>query len=102
MSTNKVILGALAGLAAGAVLGILLAPDKGSETRRKIVDKGGETLEDLKDTVDDLVGSLQGQVDNLKSKLQEAQKSFQQKVQDAGNTVEEAEVVEEAPVEAKA
>ena len=36
MSTGKVITGIVAGMAAGAVLGILLAPDKGSETRKKI------------------------------------------------------------------
>ena len=36
MSTGKVMLGILAGLAAGEALGILFAPDKGSETRKKI------------------------------------------------------------------
>lgn len=35
MNSGKVVLGALAGLAAGALLGILFAPDKGSETRKK-------------------------------------------------------------------
>lgn len=38
MSSGKVVLGMLAGLAAGAVLGILFAPEKGSKTRRKILD----------------------------------------------------------------
>ena len=37
MNTGKTILTVLAGVAAGAVLGILLAPEKGSATRKKIL-----------------------------------------------------------------
>ena len=36
MSTSKTLLGFIAGAAVGAALGILFAPDKGTETRRKI------------------------------------------------------------------
>ena len=42
------IIGVMAGLAAGVVVGILFAPEKGSETRRKISEKGGELTEELK------------------------------------------------------
>ncbi|HMF73376.1 MAG TPA: YtxH domain-containing protein [Flavitalea sp.] len=44
MSLQKIIIGTLSGLAAGLVIGILTAPDKGVETRRKITD----SAEDLK------------------------------------------------------
>ncbi len=37
MSTGKVVLGTLAGIAIGAIAGILLAPEKGSTTRRQIL-----------------------------------------------------------------
>ena len=40
MNTGKVVLGTLAGLAFGAIAGILLAPEKGSTTRKQISDKG--------------------------------------------------------------
>jgi len=44
---SKTVVALLAGLAAGAALGILLAPDKGEET----VDKLSRSLADLKDRV---------------------------------------------------
>lgn len=51
MKTGRAFLGVLVGITAGAALGILFAPQKGSNTRRKIVRKG----EDLVDTLDDKV-----------------------------------------------
>lgn len=43
---------ALAGAAAGLVAGILLAPDKGSETREKIKDSLKKTVDDILDKVE--------------------------------------------------
>ena len=40
MSSGKVVLGLLAGIAAGAIAGLLFAPAKGSNTRKKIAKKG--------------------------------------------------------------
>jgi gas vesicle protein len=50
-STSKILLGFIAGAAIGGALGILLAPDKGSETRRKIVEKGTDLSDSLKDNL---------------------------------------------------
>jgi gas vesicle protein len=60
MSTGKgnVLLGILAGLAAGTILGILFAPEKGSETRRKVVDKGNDFAENVKKKFDDFIDGL--------------------------------------------
>ena len=65
MNTGKVVLGALAGFAAGAVLGILFAPDKGSKTREKIMSKGGECADAIKDKYNEIV-------DTITSKAEEA------------------------------
>jgi gas vesicle protein len=55
MSRGKIILGALAGVAAGALIGILFAPDKGTETRKKIVHKGEEYVDELKKKINGLL-----------------------------------------------
>jgi gas vesicle protein len=39
-STSKILIALGAGLAIGGILGILFAPEKGSETRKKISDTG--------------------------------------------------------------
>jgi gas vesicle protein len=39
MSSGKVVLGLLTGIATGAIAGLLFAPDKGSGTRKKITKK---------------------------------------------------------------
>ncbi|HEY8969831.1 MAG TPA: YtxH domain-containing protein [Puia sp.] len=66
MSTSKVIMGFLVGAAVGGALGILLAPDKGSETRRKIKERGadfGESISELGETIKDKVNEM---VDGVK------------------------------------
>lgn len=58
MSSEKVLLGILAGIAIGATLGILFAPDKGSETRKKFSKKRMDYADALKDKFDGVVGNL--------------------------------------------
>jgi gas vesicle protein len=43
----KIIVALLVGTAVGGALGVLLAPEKGSVTRRKIISKG----EDIRDAI---------------------------------------------------
>lgn len=74
MSTNKVFLGALAGLATGAILGILFAPDKGSETRRKISKKTTDTLDDIKHKFESLYTKAEKVATNGKEELKKETK----------------------------
>ncbi len=67
-SSGKVLLGVLAGIAAGATLGILFAPDKGSNTRKKIVDKSNDYADDLTDRFNEFVDGVNRKVDTLTNK----------------------------------
>lgn len=48
-NTGKIVVAAAAGIVAGAILGILFAPEKGSETRKKMTDEGKKFYDDAKD-----------------------------------------------------
>lgn len=65
MNTNKIVLGVLGGLAAGAIAGILLAPDKGSKTRKKIVSKGKNLSDDMKSKFEDLYENVTDKYETL-------------------------------------
>ncbi len=67
MDTGKVILGALAGLATGAILGILFAPEKGTETRKKIANKGKDAADELKDNYNSIINSLTSKLESAKN-----------------------------------
>ncbi len=75
-NSSKILLGFIAGAAIGGALGILLAPDKGSETRRRIVEKGndiGDSIVDfganVKDKFNDVVDGVKGSFDRAKNSL---------------------------------
>jgi gas vesicle protein len=75
-STSKILLGFIAGAAIGGALGILLAPDKGSETRRRISEKGseiGDSIVDIGETVkekfNDVVDGVKGSFNRTKNSM---------------------------------
>lgn len=68
---GKIVTALLAGLAAGAVLGILFAPEKGSETRDKIND----SLADLGDAIKERAEEQFDQLNDFKEKVLAAVKT---------------------------
>lgn len=58
MKPSNIFLGILAAVAAGVVVGILIAPAKGSETRRLIADKANDFVEGLNTNVNEIAENL--------------------------------------------
>ena len=61
---TKLILGLVGAAAAGVVVGLLLAPEKGTDMRRKI----SQTTGDWADHLADLFANAKGELQNLKNK----------------------------------
>jgi gas vesicle protein len=66
MENGKIVVGVLGGIALGALLGVLFAPDKGSITRRKISKKGEEYLDDIKDKFDEFLDNVSEKYSEVK------------------------------------
>jgi gas vesicle protein len=61
----------LIGAAAGAIAGILLAPDKGSETRRKFSQKAKELKDSLPDQIEALKNAIDQKMNEIKSSVKD-------------------------------
>lgn len=66
MGKGSTLAGLVAGIAAGTVLGILFAPEKGSDTRKKISKKSKDSLKDLKNKYNETIDTLTAKLDKAK------------------------------------
>lgn len=53
MSTQRTLIGFLSGLAAGAAIGILFAPQSGQKTRRAILRRGERMKDDMAEMIEE-------------------------------------------------
>lgn len=71
MDSEKIVVGVLAGVAVGALLGVLFAPEKGSDTRKMISKKGDDYVDDLKEKFNDILDEVKKDVAIVKGKANE-------------------------------
>ena len=84
---SKVFVALLVGLAAGAALGILFAPEKGVETRDKLSESLKNLGDSIKETaaneIDNLINLKDKVVDNIKTKINGAEVEYQDDLEHA-------------------
>lgn len=71
MKSSKALASLLIGAAVGAVVGILLAPDAGTETRKKISKKTSEFGDDIKNKFGEVKETLKGKYDSIRTEASE-------------------------------
>jgi gas vesicle protein len=86
-NNSKVFTALLVGLAAGAALGILFAPDKGIQTRDKLTESLKNLGDSIKETataeINNLIGLKDKVVGNIKTKFNEPEQEYQDDLEHA-------------------
>lgn len=73
-NSGKVISALLVGAAAGALVGLLLAPESGDKTRRKLNKTAKDLLDDLEDAWEDSAERIKSLADSAVEELEKYSK----------------------------
>ena len=90
MSSGKILLGVLAGVAAGALLGVLFAPDKGWNTRKRISKKADEYMDGLREKFDEFLDTISVKMDEVKDEVSDLTDKEPNKATKAGKEAKTA------------
>ena len=85
MASTKSFLSILAGLAAGAAIGILYAPDKGWKTRARVKKAAANGYEDMKENL----GDLGAKVDEKAAEAKETINNLRDTLREKGSEIKE-------------
>ena len=76
-NTGKILAALLIGAVAGTALGVLFAPDKGSETRKKMAGKASELGDELKEQFNKSKQAVNDIKERVRNKVEEVKNSAQ-------------------------
>lgn len=90
--SSNTILGILAGTAIGAVAGILFAPDKGTNTRKKLVEQSNQLMEDVSEKSSEIkqqvTGVMAAKQESLENQVDSMLTNASYKAEDVITTLE--------------
>lgn len=90
MNSGKLLVGLIAGVAVGAVIGVLFAPDKGWNTRKRISKKAEDIADDLREKFDEFLDTLTVKVDEAKEQASDFSGKVKNKASEAKKEAREA------------
>jgi gas vesicle protein len=86
-NTTKIIGALLLGAAVGVAVGILLAPDKGSETRKKMADGANDLANDAEEEIKEVIDALKKKVSEMESTLSKGLDAAKKMVEEKSNEI---------------
>ena len=92
MNSGKVLLGVLAGVAAGALIGVLFAPAKGSRTRRRILRQGESYVDGLKEKFNEYADTISEKLEHAKEEVSSFAQKGKEKFEEAETEVKASKV----------
>ncbi len=88
---SDVVIGLLAGAAIGATLGILFAPDKGKNTRRRLKKNVEDYTDRAKSSVQNAVGDVKNEANDIYSRLRKKMRKMEEETAELQEQLEDAE-----------
>lgn len=79
-TTTKIVLGIVGAAAAGVVIGLLIAPEKGDEMRRRVKKTAGEWADQLSNLFVGAKDEVKNQVDSMKERVRQAKNDTEEKI----------------------
>ena len=75
MKAGNLLLSAIAGVAIGIQIGVLIAPEKGEETRKKLSKKGDDYLDEINSQINKFIDGITEKLDKANRNVADTSES---------------------------